>query len=335
MASDLKIISIFAMLCACGGTQRGDGTPAGEPAVETSQEAPDPLAAACEAGTVRSCLAAGESAEADGAVAEAERLYGRACELGEPAGCIFAGRLAVERDLAAAADFFERGCAADDATACYAAGIVWSGLYGGEPDPTRATHSFRRGCEGGMADACGRYAEALEQGVGVEADSAAAAELMQSACQQGDGASCVELGRRALAAADEDRARALFVKGCDTDGRACTHVGLMHVESQDAAGARAWFQRGCASDFADPDGCGWLGWHVFSGFGGEESVEEGRAMLESSCADESAVGCTFLAVVEAQTDEARASELLDRACGFDAAQCQVLKRQFEALTNVD
>lgn len=323
----MRLVSLVGILVAgCGG---GATQHVKEPQPVES----DPVVVACEAGTVRSCLAAASAAESAGKAEEAVRHYGRACELGEASGCAFAGALLLEdpSTLGRAAETFEHGCELGDGTSCYGAGLVWSGVYGGTADDARAAGAFNKGCAAGLVDACGAYAEALEEGRGVTADPAAAAELRQRACDQGDGASCIALAA-ATRPKDPDAADALLERACELDGRACTRRGVLLVDVQKSDDARDWFRRGCGHELADPDACAWLGWFSWEGIGAEPSREEGAALLSAACENESALACMFQAVTAARAQEAeRAEALLARACELEA-QCEVLRQQFESLS---
>lgn len=317
-------------LVACAGGSEAGRAAAGPVVAETTEPAAtDPLVAACEAGTVKSCLSAASSAETAGDIVEAARLYGRACELGDANGCTFAGAALAQapQHLAAAAAAFEKGCGLGDGASCYGAGLVWSGAFGGDADAERATRAFERGCQRGVAEACGAYANAIEA-----SQPAVAREVREAACQQGDGGSCLAIAARLRAEGDDVGADRYLEVACRDDGRGCTVQGLRLVDS-DPAAARALFEKGCVAPLPDADACGWYGWFVYSGAGGVANPEEGAAALRSACDAEGAIACMFEAVILQRQGAPEAAQRLERACELEPAQCEAMKRQVQTLVN--
>jgi hypothetical protein len=60
----------------------------------------------------------------------------------------------VQKDLAAAAALYERGCDAGSAVACTNVGVMYDKGSGVALDPTRALALYKRGCNGGDASSC-------------------------------------------------------------------------------------------------------------------------------------------------------------------------------------
>ena len=327
----MKRTAIWTMMamtlgaCAGGGETRRDPTPT----ATASTGSPNPLVAACEAGTVKSCLTAASSAETAGDAAEAARLYRRACDLGDPNGCAFAGAVIAQNPqrLAEAAATFEKGCDLGDGASCYGAGLVLAGAFGGAPDATRALAAFESGCDKGLAEACGAYANAVEA-----TDPAAAARMRDAACQQGDGGSCLAIAAGLQAAGDEQGADRYLEAACAHDGRGCTLQGLRVIES-DPVAARAHFERGCVAPLPDADACGWYGWFTHSGTGGPADVEAGAATLRAACDADGALACMFEAVILQRQGAVEASARLERACELDPARCEAMRRQYETLVS--
>ncbi len=320
------LIVCTTLLAACGGKK-----PAPEstgPPAET--QTADPLETACRAGTVKSCLAAAATAESRGDVQNAAELYGTACDLEDPNGCVLAAQVIIDEDLALAREYFERGCALGDATACYGVGMSWSSLFP-EADVDRARGGLEKSCGMGFMAACNELAGYYQRGEGVEVDLEREEALRTQACEGGDGEACITLSARARET-DPNRANELLERACESDGRGCTLRGLVDLKVQDAESARGWFEKGCTAEFADPDSCAWYGWHVWSGFGGEASKERGVALLDASCEASSAVGCTFRGVVEARAG-GEPGPWVDRACAIDEVRCDSLRGQFESLAS--
>lgn len=289
-------IALLAGLLGCGGPQ----TPSAQPV--SARPASSPLIAACDAGTVNSCLVAGNDAETAGDLSTAAVRYNKACELGDASGCALAGgALAELRDFAAATTAFEAGCALGDGTACYGAGLVAIGVFGGEPAFTRAAASFEKGCSAGLPDACGELANLLGTGQGVPLDLERAAAMREQACEQGHGGSCTRLGLEAWR------------------------------NQSDEAGARALFEKACGLKVPDADGCGWLGWTLWSGIGGDADEGRGVALLDASCESDSAIGCAMRAIVHAKNGEADlAAPLMQKACELDPSQCDTMRKSLDA-----
>lgn len=289
------VLGLSCLLVACGGNQQTTRDPS-PPAVT----ADSPLVAACEAGTVRSCLLAANDAESSGDAKEAARLYGAACTLEDAAGCALAGGLLAESgELAAASEAFHAGCVLADATSCYGQALVTAGSFGGEADMASAVPMFLRGCELGLAASCGDLAGLYRSGEGVEIDLEKADALRQQACTGGDGESC-------------------------------THLGLAAWQRKERDEARALFEKSCGIELPDPAGCGYFGWILWSD---EESPDEARgiALMDSACAAGAGVGCALRAATHAHMGDLEAGKAsLAQACELDAASCEQFSKQFEA-----
>lgn len=329
----LTLVALSALLVACSGSepQRSpdDPTP-DEPAPPT-----DPMVAACDAGTAKSCLMAGENAERGGDPKTAARLWAKACELEEASGCALAGgTLANRGDVERGVALLERGCELDEPTSCYGAALARMGMFGGDSEPGTAAGLFERGCALGLADACGALAGLLESGSGVEKDPERAESLREQACNGGDAASCVALASGAFETGDLQRGATLLEKACESDGSACTRRGLVALQKeQNPDTARTYFQRGCTAELADADGCGWMGWLVHEGLGGSAEPERGRALIDDACEAGSATGCMFGAVASERDGASEQAEAaMKQACELAPEQCPALRTQYEKLT---
>jgi TPR repeat protein len=168
----------------------------------------------------------------------------------------------------------------------------------------------------------------------MDADAERAARLRKKACDDGDGSSCMVLGAAAIEAGDLSQGGALLEKACDSDGRACTRRGLVALQKQqDPQTAQTYFERGCTAEPKDPDGCGWMGWGVYSGLTDEADTQRGAALLTGACDAGSAAGCMFLAVTHARAErEDEAKVAIEKACGLQPAQCDALRAQYDKLS---
>ncbi len=114
----------------------------------------------------------------------AQVLYQRACQLGEPSGCVnraagaMARKPADPQTLQCSARTFERGCELEDIWGCSMSGMVyWRGM-GVPADSRRAARAFERACAlPGSAnhEAC-KSARAMLQLMNQQHEPAAAAE---------------------------------------------------------------------------------------------------------------------------------------------------------------
>ncbi len=113
------------------------------------------------------------------------RWLERACDLDD--ACVVLGEVhelgMVEgAKLGAAAEAYQRGCAADRPDACFRLGGVLSRGAGVARDDAAAARLYQVACEGGHAQACTALARAYEVGAGVHADAAATAHYRKRAC---------------------------------------------------------------------------------------------------------------------------------------------------------
>lgn len=269
----------------------------------------------CEAKDAASCLSAarihgamqaqsgGPPAPKDGAKAQERAL--RACDLGSPEGCVFAGRVAItRRDLAreerdkVTAAAWTKACEAGHVQSCgYAASAL---RFGPQKDLAKARAMLDKACAStapGKAMACHSLADLAFRGEGAAADPAKGAELMERACaasSKGDGVGiCREWGERLGsgdgAPKDPGRAIAAFERGCDAgDGRACASLGAAQragkLAAKDLAKARASFEKGCAPGMLmRGDACLGLGEMLEQGQGGAKDAKAALERYTAAC----------------------------------------------------
>ena len=119
----------------------------------------------------------------------------RACEL-DPLACVVLGEVhelgLVEGSVTTkAADAYQRGCAADDVSACERlASLYYRGKGGVKRDDQVAARLFSVACDGGRAEACAELGFMHERGVGVSADETWAAHYHDRACTLGFAPAC-------------------------------------------------------------------------------------------------------------------------------------------------
>lgn len=175
-AAPLVLGLLLAGLAAC---DRGHAKP------DSQQEAPAPsvitlgvtlgacddLATCereCDAGSADRCrrlavsYALGQTAPKNESYATT--LYERACMMGDPAGCVFAGQMhefehGVPKDVPAAATFYERACKLDYAAGCYNLAILNESGRGLPTDLAKAADLYSVACKAGASRACEKAKE--------------------------------------------------------------------------------------------------------------------------------------------------------------------------------
>jgi uncharacterized protein len=109
----------------------------------------------CDAGQGHECVLlgiayqGGKTVEKD--LARAADLFERACELKEGAGCWYLGSAIAQalgraKDEKAALAAYEKGCALDNINACYDVGVAHREGRGTAPDRARAKQAFGKAC---------------------------------------------------------------------------------------------------------------------------------------------------------------------------------------------
>jgi TPR repeat protein len=131
----------------------------GEAVEQDLSKAAELFAQSCGAGDLETCSLLGGVLATEGEQQDlpgAAKAFAQACELGDTAMCKNAGVLYVSKlgQSELALPLFERGCAADDAEACYNLGAVHGDGLGVAPDLVVAEQWMRRACELGDQDGC-------------------------------------------------------------------------------------------------------------------------------------------------------------------------------------
>ncbi len=155
--------------------------------VEASPEKADVIDSRnCDTGFPPSCaILAGLRAD-QGQLADADRLYSRACDLGDATACRSAGfvrrTLGTGHDKRTPLELFQRGCRANDPASCFAVGAMFERGDGVRVSVAKALAAYTRACDGRMIVACLNGAKI--------ARGAKAARLRHKACTLGGTSSC-------------------------------------------------------------------------------------------------------------------------------------------------
>lgn len=141
--------------------------------------------------------------------------FGRACDLGLPAGC---GSL-IEFLQSGGEEVLQKACLRGDGASCFILGSAYSNGIVAQRDATRAFSLYRQSCANGWPRGCGRLAQSFLRGEGTPVDPAKAIENFEKACRGRNAPSCAEAGymyRRGMGAAkDENLARQRFRQACE------------------------------------------------------------------------------------------------------------------------
>jgi len=120
--------------------------------------------------------------------AHAHRLFERACALGEPMGCTFAGLglkngVGVAKDLAAGMAYLRRGCDGGHPMGCDKLGALFFDGKEVKQDYAESARLYEKGCKGKAPNSCNDLGIQLRDGLGVPADPAAAARYFGAGCE--------------------------------------------------------------------------------------------------------------------------------------------------------
>ena len=126
-------------------------------------------------------------------------LFGKACDGGDPAGCLHLGLLAqsgegTTQDLVRAVALFKQSCDGGDAYGCGTLAFAYSLGKGVSKNPWLAAEFARKGCEGGDGIACEHLGMSYLNGEGVEQNFFQAVDLFRKACTGESASGCNLLG---------------------------------------------------------------------------------------------------------------------------------------------
>jgi TPR repeat protein len=201
---------------------------------------------------------------------EAERAKGvrgleDSCAKGSANACRFMGTLRlsgtkVPKDVARAAQDFERACDAKELKSCVdAATLIFEGRDGVTQNAEKGAQLAKKACAGGFGPGCRLVAISQLQGAGQSRDDAGALKLLEKACADGDGESCAGTGllyRHGLGTAPNPGfAVGFFEKACQAKyGYGCALLAAARYDglggSKDIEGTRAALTRACTTGYS-------------------------------------------------------------------------------------
>lgn len=145
----------------------------------------------------------------------------RACVGGVSSACTLAARMVAHyrNDHAAAASLAERGCNLGDGAGCDFAGLSYAVGRGVAPDAVKAVYLLERACGLGVGNACSSAGRRRLVGIGVPEEPGKAAPLYFRGCELADAASCngagIVLFQGRGMRRDQSRGVVFFRKACD------------------------------------------------------------------------------------------------------------------------
>jgi TPR repeat protein len=173
----------------------------------------------CQHESARACFALGFAASEGRLVPrdpyEADRDFGRACDLGDPYACVNLIKI-VETD---GQDPLLDACRRGDGESCFILGSLYHAGQGVPKDDAGALALFRRACERGWWRGCARLAESYRSGQGIAADPAQAIEYFEKACRAGHAPSCFNAGDMYRGMNNGALAQQRVRQGCDISVR--------------------------------------------------------------------------------------------------------------------
>ena len=267
----------------------------------------------------RAAYAAGVAAEDRKDFSTAARQYEAACTAGLLKGCFAAGYAhehgeGVAANPARAAAYFTKACDGDYGRGCTSLGLLYANGKGVKQDKARAARLYLKGCDGGEAAGCFDLAGLYERGEGVARSDEQAIAFYRRALVIDPG---LDLASTQISIV-RDRQKAGGKAVAATPEQAFD-VGLAAYDRKDFATAARNFTLACDGKFAR--GCYNLG--VMNSQGTGVATDKARAaqLFEAACVGKSANGCFNLAL--AYDDGAGVAHDLVKATAFYAKACNI------------
>lgn len=235
----------------------------------------------------------------------------------------------------------EAQCEKGDAASCSTFGALVGIGRAGKPDSVRAASFFKKACDSGWEPGCGSLGALQMVGDGVPKDVERGLAAVQKACFGGSMPMC-ELGGVQLAigrTVPKDRVRAapLLKRACEGGlATSCAFYGEYLTLgdgglAKDATKGVGFMRRAC--DGGEPLGC--IGWAqaAVDGNGITKDEKGAAAALKAVCEGSTPMapeGCGRLGLLTMNgrgvpRDEARANQLLQKACASQPRWCQAAK----------
>lgn len=295
-------------VCPLGGcVAPSDAASATPPACATPTECATDVERACDAALPGGCTARALdvwAARGPGkAMGDVVALFDRACTLGDPEGCAYAGRLLLDGR--------------------------------GERNDGRGVELLERACDDGVVRACDALVRMNESRASRARFRANDRYSLQARCLRGDGNSCFYVGvgfERGTNGFPKDvpRGAAAYARGCDAGERvSCNNLANDYYYGDgvplDFARAAELYDRACRA--GEPIGCANVGFIAEYGDGVPLDMNRAAEMYAVGCQGQSSYACIHQEMLGEYRrgtphDPAKAVDRWRRACdGGDARSC--------------
>lgn len=148
-------------------------------------------------------------------------------------------------------------CLSGDINRCAQLGEMFATGIGGVPrDMARAAEMYERACAGGASDVCNTLGEIYEKTGTFEGGATRAAEMYEKACNGGSSAGCLNLGLAFAARDDHARAVALYERSCSGGWAAgCHQLAVSYRQGEgvkkDLAKSLALYSQACDGEYIE------------------------------------------------------------------------------------
>jgi len=286
------------------------------------------LTRGCDQANSLACGMAAQMLEFGGGVPQdvsrARELYQRACDHGEPEGCISVGNMVllgkVEGSENEALALMRQGCEAGVVRGCVseaqllllrgqeldrAGRLAGDACSGGDAagctlvQQLRGLEEMRQErqlaqvrCDQGVATGCLEVLMLDTHGASGQQGAASARGVLDERCTAGDGARCQDLGflysNAVFVEADLGRSAELYRRACELEDHLCGNWGRLHEDGrgvpQDRAKALELYLRACDADGEFSGQACGMGAQLLLEPTALVDVARARALLERSCA---------------------------------------------------
>ncbi|MEM9875435.1 MAG: tetratricopeptide repeat protein [Myxococcota bacterium] len=240
----------------------------------------------------------------------AATLMSQSCNADLAAACV--GLAGLERKVETPDEpevqrLFERACTLGDATGCLEAGTRWAAGTGvAEASKTEALKRWEKACAGGSTRGCAALGLNLVLGLDTEKDPTRGAMLLLRACNASDALACKDLGGLHLAGLLPDSRPAqgvvLLENACNLGyGEGCNELAVAHAQqlgglTRDPATSARLFSKACRRE--SPAGCGNFALALFAGDGVAADPARGRTLLARACGQGHSESCGYVEQLE-------------------------------------
>jgi TPR repeat protein len=225
------------------------------------------------------------------------------------------------------AAFYEQGCHAGIASACFREGwLLWNRK--GDANSARVLELFASACKAGSGEACAY--EGLDL-MGSADHAAAAVPVLDRACELSSAGGCANLAflyaTGQFVKKDDHRSALLYAKSCDLgDAQGCYNAGLMADDGRGIPrdAARAALRYGDACEMGSATGCTNLGFLYENGRGVKMDKARAHVLYQrgcegSSCQPSNLGGCVNAGRgdrdgIGVPVDETKAAAMFREAC---------------------